>query len=135
MVGKTPVKNDLNTKREPGPSSNKQSPKSDRIDKQQGGQKSQSNHGGGQGGRGTWQKPQDKQGAKQADKNEDTDNVGDKRKDDAKKFTGRCRLFVGNLSQETTEAEFRKLFEPYGEISEVYLNTAKGFGFIRLVRF
>jgi len=49
-----------------------------------------------------------------------------------KKFTGRCRLFVGNLTPDTTEDEFKKLFEPYGEISEVYVNTGRGFGFIRL---
>lgn len=50
-----------------------------------------------------------------------------------KKFTGRCRLFVGNLTPDVTEEEFRKMFEAYGEISEVYVNTSRGFGFIRLV--
>lgn len=49
-----------------------------------------------------------------------------------KKFTGRCRLFVGNLTPDVTEADFRKMFEAYGEISEVYVNTQRGFGFIRL---
>jgi len=49
-----------------------------------------------------------------------------------KKFTGRCRLFVGNVSHEITEEEFRKLFEPFGEVSEVYVNGAKGFGFIKM---
>jgi len=51
---------------------------------------------------------------------------------DEKKFTGRCRLFVGNLTPDITEDDFRKLFQPFGEISEVYVNAAKGFGFIRL---
>ncbi|XP_036370421.1 non-POU domain-containing octamer-binding protein isoform X3 [Octopus sinensis] len=51
---------------------------------------------------------------------------------DEKKFTGRCRLFVGNLTPDITEDDFRKLFQPYGEISEVYVNASKGFGFIRL---
>lgn len=50
-----------------------------------------------------------------------------------KKFTGRCRLFVGNLTPDTSEDAFKKMFEPYGEISEVYLNAPRGFGFIRLV--
>lgn len=49
-----------------------------------------------------------------------------------KKFTGRCRLFVGNLTPDITEEEFKKLFEPHGEFSEVYVNNSRGFGFIRL---
>ena len=50
-----------------------------------------------------------------------------------KKFTGRCRLFVGNLTPDVSEDDFKKMFEPYGEVSEVYVNTSRGFGFIRLV--
>lgn len=50
-----------------------------------------------------------------------------------KKFTGRCRLFVGNLPNNFTEEQFRKLFENYGEVAEIFLNTAKGFGFVKLV--
>ena len=50
-----------------------------------------------------------------------------------KKFTGRCRLFVGNLPTDTSEEEFKKMFEPYGESTEVFLNAARGFGFIRMV--
>ncbi|KAH7947858.1 hypothetical protein HPB52_016282 [Rhipicephalus sanguineus] len=49
-----------------------------------------------------------------------------------KKFTGRCRLFVGNLPNNFTEDQFRKLFEDYGEVAEIFLNTAKGFGFVKL---
>ncbi|CAG5127672.1 unnamed protein product [Candidula unifasciata] len=49
-----------------------------------------------------------------------------------KKFTGRCRLFVGNLTPDITEHDFRKMFEAYGEVSEIYLNPSRGFGFIRL---
>ncbi|BFZ24911.1 hypothetical protein BsWGS_27950 [Bradybaena similaris] len=49
-----------------------------------------------------------------------------------KKFTGRCRLFVGNLTPDITEDGFRKMFEVYGEVSEIYLNPSRGFGFIRL---
>jgi len=50
-----------------------------------------------------------------------------------KKFTGRCRLFVGNLPNDLSENEFQKFFEPYGELNEVFLNASRGFGFIRLV--
>ncbi|XP_071819429.1 uncharacterized protein [Apostichopus japonicus] len=49
-----------------------------------------------------------------------------------KKFTGRCRLFIGNLPNETTDDEFKKLFAKFGEINEVFLNKQKMFGFIRL---
>jgi len=49
-----------------------------------------------------------------------------------KKFNGRCRLFVGNLEKGTTEDDLRKLFAPFGETGEVFVNKEKGFGFIRL---
>ncbi|XP_070568232.1 non-POU domain-containing octamer-binding protein-like isoform X2 [Ptychodera flava] len=49
-----------------------------------------------------------------------------------KKFTGRCRLFVGNLTNDTTEDEFKEMFGKYGEVSEVYLNKDRGFGFVKL---
>ncbi|XP_033107015.1 paraspeckle component 1-like [Anneissia japonica] len=49
-----------------------------------------------------------------------------------KKFTQRCRLFVGNLTNDIEDEEFKKMFEKYGEISEVFLNKQRGFGFIRL---
>jgi proline- and glutamine-rich splicing factor len=52
--------------------------------------------------------------------------------EEEKKFTGRCRLFVGNVSHEIQEEEFKKMFEPFGEVSEVYVNGAKGFGFIKM---
>ena len=50
-----------------------------------------------------------------------------------KKFTGRCRLFVGNLTGDISEDEFKSMFEPHGELSEVFLNSNRGFGFVRLV--
>lgn len=49
-----------------------------------------------------------------------------------KKFTGRCRLFVGNLPHEVKEAELKELFSPHGDIAECYL-SGKGFAFLRLV--
>ncbi|KAG9279684.1 splicing factor, proline- and glutamine-rich-like isoform X1 [Astyanax mexicanus] len=54
------------------------------------------------------------------------------RKPGEKTYTQRCRLFIGNLPNDITEAEFRKLFAKYGEPSETFINQGKGFGFIRL---
>ncbi|XP_064629511.1 non-POU domain-containing octamer-binding protein-like isoform X2 [Lineus longissimus] len=62
----------------------------------------------------------------------DSPNPGEEDKPrEEKKFTGRCRLFVGNI-QDMEEEDFKKMFEAFGEISEVYLNKGRGFGFIRL---
>ena len=51
-----------------------------------------------------------------------------------KTYTQRCRLFIGNLPNDISDEEFKKLFAKYGEPSEVFINKNKGFGFIRLVR-
>lgn len=44
------------------------------------------------------------------------------------------KLYVGNLNYKTTEEDLRKLFEEYGEVTEVALITeggrSKGFGFV-----
>lgn len=48
-----------------------------------------------------------------------------------KKFTGRCRLFVGNLPNEVKEQELKEMFSPHGDIAECYL-SGKGFAFLRL---
>lgn len=48
-----------------------------------------------------------------------------------KKFTGRCRLFVGNLPNEVKEDELKELFKPHGDIAECYL-SGKGFAFLRM---
>ncbi|XP_046399520.1 hrp65 protein-like isoform X3 [Ischnura elegans] len=49
-----------------------------------------------------------------------------------KKFSGRCRLYVGNLTNDVTEEEINTMFTPYGETSEVFVNKDKNFAFIRL---
>jgi proline- and glutamine-rich splicing factor len=66
-----------------------------------------------------------------------------------KKFTGRCRLYIGNLPLDLQENELKeyteggetrvqltlsfRLFTPHGDISECYI-SGKGFAFLRLVR-
>lgn len=52
--------------------------------------------------------------------------------DPNKKFTGRCRLFVGNLAHNTTEDRLRSLFETYGEVGEVFLGPKSAFAFIKM---
>jgi proline- and glutamine-rich splicing factor len=49
-----------------------------------------------------------------------------------KKFTGRCRLFVGNLPSDITEDEFKELFVKFGEVGECFMNTQRSFGFVKL---
>lgn len=50
-----------------------------------------------------------------------------------KKFSGRNRLYIGNVPNDITEQEVQDLFQKYGETSEIFLNKEKNFGFIRLV--
>lgn len=49
-----------------------------------------------------------------------------------KKFTGRCRLFVGNLPADISEKEFKDLFSKFGDLGEIFLNTQRSFGFVKL---
>ena len=62
---------------------------------------------------------------------ENTSN--DVSKKSGKNFTGKCRLFVGNLPNDISETEFKEIFSKYGEIGEAFLNTSRSFGFIKLV--
>lgn len=50
-----------------------------------------------------------------------------------KKFSGRNRLYIGNLSNDITEQDISELFQKYGETSELFMNKEKNFGFIRMV--
>ena len=68
------------------------------------------------------------------DTTDDSTQNAEVKSGEEKKFTGRCRLFVGNLTQDVSEDDFRKMFQQYGEVSEVYVNSGRGFGFVRLVR-
>ena len=59
-----------------------------------------------------------------------TTDLPEKEKE-VKKFTNHCRLFCGNVVGVTQE-EFEKLFKEYGEVSDTFINSEKGFGFIKL---
>ncbi|KAK4883532.1 hypothetical protein RN001_006851 [Aquatica leii] len=48
------------------------------------------------------------------------------------KFSGRSRLFIGNLPPKITEDEIKTIFSKYGETGEIFLNQSKGFGFIKM---
>lgn len=50
------------------------------------------------------------------------------------KFSGRCRLFVGNIPKELKEAEFKKMFDDHGEVGEAFVSE-KGFGFVTMVSY
>jgi proline- and glutamine-rich splicing factor len=51
---------------------------------------------------------------------------------DEKKFSGRTRLYVGNIGNDVDENDLRGLFSPYGETSEYFLNKEKNFAFVRV---
>lgn len=48
-----------------------------------------------------------------------------------KKFSGRNRLYVGNIGNEVGEEDLVEFFKPYGEVSEVFVNKEKNFGFVK----
>lgn len=48
------------------------------------------------------------------------------------KFSGRNRLYIGNLTNDVTEDELRELFKPFGHISEAFINAEKNFAFLKL---
>ena len=49
------------------------------------------------------------------------------------------KLYVGNMSFETTEDELRSLFEPFGEVGAIHVVTdratgrARGFAFVEMI--
>ena len=49
-----------------------------------------------------------------------------------KQFSGRSRLYLGNLPPTTTEEEVKELLSKFGEISETFLNAEKHFAFLRI---
>ena len=52
-------------------------------------------------------------------------------KEVTKKFTNRCRLFVGGIL-DADEKLMKDMFIKFGAISELWLNKEKGFGFVKM---
>jgi proline- and glutamine-rich splicing factor len=48
------------------------------------------------------------------------------------KFSGRNRLYIGNLTSDVSEDELKDMFSPYGEISESFINAEKNFAFLKV---
>ena len=44
-----------------------------------------------------------------------------------KKFNGRSRLYVGNFTNDTTEAQLKEILPQYGEVGEMFYNKEKMF--------
>ena len=42
------------------------------------------------------------------------------------------KLYVGNLTYSVTEAQLEKLFSEHGEVKQINLIGAKGFGFVEM---
>ena len=49
-----------------------------------------------------------------------------------KKFNGRSRLYVGNFTNDTTEAQLKEIMAQYGEVGEMFYNKEKMFAFLRM---
>ena len=49
-------------------------------------------------------------------------------------FTNRCKLFIGNLPNGTTEKDITELFSPFGGTDDAFIAAGRNFGFIKLVR-
>jgi len=47
------------------------------------------------------------------------------------KFSGRSRLYVGNLAASTTEESIKEMMSPYGEVGEVFHDKEKKFAFLK----
>jgi len=48
------------------------------------------------------------------------------------KFSGRNRLYIGNLTSDMNEDEIRELFKPFGEVGEIFHNAEKNFCFLKV---
>lgn len=49
-----------------------------------------------------------------------------------KKFNGRSRLYIGNMTSDTTEEQLKEIMAQYGEVGEVFYNREKNFAFLRM---
>ena len=48
------------------------------------------------------------------------------------KFTGRSRLYIGNLSNDITEENLKDMMAAFGEVGEIFYNREKKFAFLRM---
>ncbi|KAL3221626.1 hypothetical protein MRX96_029258 [Rhipicephalus microplus] len=44
----------------------------------------------------------------------------------------RSRIYIGNLPHTVTEDDVRELVEPYGAVRDVFVNSQKGFAFVKM---
>ncbi len=49
-----------------------------------------------------------------------------------KNFSGRARLYIGNLTPDTTEDQLKELVSQFGETGETFFNAEKHFAFLRM---
>ena len=49
-----------------------------------------------------------------------------------KQFSGRSRLYLGNLPPNTTEEQVKEMLAKFGQLSETFLNSEKHFAFLRM---
>ncbi|CAG7826302.1 unnamed protein product [Allacma fusca] len=54
------------------------------------------------------------------------------KKFELRKFMANTRLYVGNIASDASEDEIKELFQPYGELDEVFVNREKNFAFLKL---
>lgn len=50
------------------------------------------------------------------------------------KFSGHCRLYVGNITSDMSDEDVKNMFTPFGEPSEIFVNKDKNFAFVKMVR-
>jgi proline- and glutamine-rich splicing factor len=48
------------------------------------------------------------------------------------KFSGRSRLYIGNLSNDITEESLKQMLTAFGEVGEIFYNREKKFAFLRM---
>lgn len=49
-------------------------------------------------------------------------------------FSGRNRLYIGNLPNDITEGQLAELFQSYGKTAETFINAEKNFAFLKIDR-
>lgn len=93
--------------------------------------KSSRDRGRGRGrGRGRSSPPPAKAPFRYRERNTDTENGGPGKAE--RQFTNRCKLFIGNLPNGTTEKDITELFSPFGKTNDAFIASGRNFGFIKL---